>query len=523
MKAIFDQLKGMWTGGTAQQRGLAILSTLVLALGISAAVWFATRPDPALLFGGLEPADASAVVDELRAAGVEPEVRDGGRSVWVPKDKVAELRMRVSSAGLPRGSGTGWELFDKSNFGVSDFVQNVNYRRALEGELARDVASFDAVESASVRISTPRRSPFVGDRQQPKASVVLKLRAGGVLPANNVQAIQHFVAGAVEGLDAGDVRVMDTEMRLLSRNGGDAVAAETDNQLEFRAREEESRRKSAEEMLARVGVQADVRVAMEFDFQRLRETSEKYAPTGTVASETVESHSTKGGQSSSGGPVGTEQTIKEPTPPGDGVTSDERQETATTTYNVSRTVAERQLTTPVLKRISVSLVVDKSHEADLTRIEEVVKTAVGFDKNRGDTISTLSYAFATPETNTEPEPGGSALMPILIERGVEVLGIIGAIVILMQVLRVASKREAPRPRAVVGAGNAGADGARGAPRNRAGAGGAAGGGGSTAAEELLPLDDDSVPVRDLVKIAVERNKERATRVLRDWMQEGGSN
>ena len=120
-------------------------------------------------------------------------MRNDGRDVYVPRAQVSELRMLVSADGLPRGGGRGWELFDTSSFGVSDFVQNVNYRRALQGALERDIGSFDAIEAASVNISTPQRSPFLGDEIAPKASVMVRVRPGRSLAAQNVQAITHLV------------------------------------------------------------------------------------------------------------------------------------------------------------------------------------------------------------------------------------------------------------------------------------------------------------------------------------------
>lgn len=500
MKELAEQLRRIWTGGSATQRTLGVLSLLVVLLGVAASAWLATRPDWALLFGNLEPADAGAVVEQVRAAGVEAEVRDGGRSVWVPRAQVSEMRMQASAAGLPRGGASGWELFDNARFGVSDYVQNVNYLRALQGELARDIGSFEGVERASVNITRPKRSPFASQDEKPKAAVIVHTRGGRVLGGENVRAIAHLVSGAVEGLDPGDVRIVDGKGRVLSEGEEDTLAAIADRQLGFRLKEEDVRRRRAQEMLDRMQVQADVRVAVEVEFRHIRETSERFDPQGTVLSQTTTSRTSRPASAAAGGPAGIEAKVQEGLnlPSGGGGASEEIDESETTTYGTGRKVTTQNIDSPEVKRLSVSLVVHEDHRAQVGEIEELVKAAVLFDSARGDRISSMVHAFETPAT--APGPEAEPLPPfvtLLIERGVQVLGVLGALFLVLRVLRTGERQSVPTLTTE--------------PVTHHGA--------LPAAAPVAEREPESLPLtlRDLVSENVRTNPGTATRVLRSWI------
>ncbi len=503
MKQLLSQFGGILTGGTPAQRLLAVLSALVVLLGMGGSVYLATRPDYALLFGSLDPADAAAVVEEVRGAGVSAEVRDGGRSVYVPRQDVSEMRMLVSAAGLPRGSGSGWELFDDSSFGVSNFVQNVTFRRALQGALARDIASFDAVEKASVNITAAQRSPFLDQDSPPKASVIVHARAGRKLTEENVRAITHFVSGAVEGLDPDNVRVMDSQGRLLTEGEKEPGAVAADNLLAYRLREEEVRRKRAQELLDSKQIKADVRIALDAEFQQIKETSEKLDPKGPVLSETVESRSVTPAAARTGGPAGTEAKIAE----GAGAAAAasggvEKDETITTEYGQSRTVRSQETNTPKILRLGVSMILHPDHQSQLTEIEELIKAAVMFDEQRGDTFRSLVHAFAPPESEALPaDEGGMLFLPMILERSVQVLGILGALFLLFKILKSAERR-APRP-----AGRRAAGDAEAAPLPRA-----------AQVETSGATAPASLPLHDAIKATVEHDPGAATRVLRTWLR-----
>ncbi|MFG0320472.1 MAG: flagellar basal-body MS-ring/collar protein FliF [Planctomycetota bacterium JB042] len=509
MKDLLDQLASIWTGGSPTQRALAVLSAVVVALGVGSSVYLSTRPDFALLFGNLEPSDAAEVVERVRGAGVEARVEDGGRSVYVPREQVAEIRMVVSAAGLPRGGARGWELFDDSAFGVSEFVQNVNLRRALEGELARSIRSFDAIDDATVKISAPRRSPFVGDERKAKASVVIDPRAGRQIGLENVRAIEHLVSGAVEGLEIDQVRVLDTRGRVLSQTHEDPLAAAASTQMDYRLKREAERRRTAQEMLDRMGVVADVRVALELDFQQVSETSEKFDPTGTVLSETLDNSSTRPATVSNGGPAGAEAKIDgESLPSSASALTEETKETITSTYGVGKTVRSQQRLAPEVRRISVSLVVQKEFEDRMAEIVDQVKAAVGFVEGR-DVVKSMAHDFKLPEAEevveTAPE---STLVRDVAERGIQLLGILGALYLVLRILKTIERRERPATPAAPAAEATASAGETARPA-------------AAAAADAAPLE--SPRVEDLVRQSVERDPAAAARVLRGWLHEGDPN
>ncbi|MFH0945503.1 MAG: flagellar basal-body MS-ring/collar protein FliF [Planctomycetota bacterium] len=513
MKQLFAQLVEIWTGGTPAQRALGVLSALVVLLGIGGSIYLSTRPDYALLFGNLDPSDASQVVEEVRGAGVPAEVRGGGRDIFVPRQKISEMRMLVSAGGLPQGSGSGWELFDKSTFGVSDFVQNVTFRRALQGALARDIQSFDAVEKATVNITRPKRSAFLSNDQKPKASVIVKVRSGRSLSEENVLAIAHLISGAVEGLDSSDVKVMDSKMRLLSDEGSDgSVAAYGDKLQKLQLQEGENRRKQAQDQLDRMHIKADVRVAAEVEFQQIKQTTETVDPKGTVVEETVENRNSEPATSGIGGEVGTGAKIQDglSLPSGGGLLS-ETDEKITSKYAFGKSVRSEDINTPRVKRLSVSLVVHTDHEDRLQEIEDLVKAAVMFDESRSDTLSSMVHEFEVGGGELPlDEDGGASMLPMLLERGVQIVGILGALFLLMKVLRaVDRKRPAVAEKSVDHV-----------EHHRT----AASPGSEHEHEPQVKEEPALVPgLEDLVRQSVASDPRAASRVLRTWISGGEVN
>ena len=533
MKQLLQQVGSIWSEGTPTQRFLGGLSLLVVAVGLWAAVYLSTRPDYALLFGNLEPADAAQVVDVVEGTGVRVDVRAGGRSVFVPREQVAEMRMRVSSAGLPRGSGTGWELFDKSSFGVSDFEHSVMYRRALEGELSRSISTFEAVDSARVSITKPKRSPFVSSNRVAKASVVVRTMHSRELSRDNVAAIRHLIAGAVEGLEPNRVSVLDTRGKVLSEPESDSLTAGAGNQVELQQQVESYLVEKAQAMLDQVGVRAVVQVALDLDFQQMRKTSEIYEPEGRVLSETIQSNSSKPASIASEGPVGAESKIDGGLALASGATppSESNEETIKTEYTIGRTVKSEENTAPNVRRMTVSMFLHQDHDASLAKIENLVKTAVGFDPARGDQMESMTIDFGevAVEEPVAEDPGAPGWM-WMVERGIQVLGVLGALFILFRALRSTDRAAVARRRGAAPARQgdpalAGVDlGQPGATFDP-----------STLTEEQrvaagIPVGvgaegADGAPgtLRDVIRTSVESDPTAATRVLRNWLREGNPN
>jgi len=241
-----------------------------------------TAPQMTPLFTDLSFEDSAAIVKELDRQAVPYELRNDGNIVMVPKDRVARLRMTLAEGGLPKGGGVGYEIFDKSDaLGTTSFVQNINNLRALEGELARTIRSLDRVQAARVHLVMPERPLFSREKVEPSASIVLKVR--GTLEAQQVRAIRHLVASAVNGLKPQRVSIVDESGRLLADGAGDDGNGEV-NADERRAAFEKRLREQVEAIVtSAVGPgRARVELTADFDFNRVTQTSDKYDPEGRV-------------------------------------------------------------------------------------------------------------------------------------------------------------------------------------------------------------------------------------------------
>src|SRR5579872_1851188 len=289
LSQLGQQLLGIWKQLGLNQRISVMVSTVAVLIGLIALAFWSSRTDYSLLYGKLEEGEAAKVVAALDEAKVPYQVRGAG-SVWVPSDKVYSLRMQMASKGIPRsGDGVGFEIFDKANFGISDFVQHANYIRAVQGELARTISQLDQVESARVMIVMPENRLLMDAQRKPTASVFVHVK-GGPLPMSSVNSIRFLVANSVEGLQANNVSVVDNQGNVLSQNDeNDSIAGLSNNQLSARRNLEAYLTKNVETMLNQVlgPNQAVVRVAAEINMDSLTRKEEKFDPDGQVATETT--------------------------------------------------------------------------------------------------------------------------------------------------------------------------------------------------------------------------------------------
>ena len=269
---IGSQLQNIWKQLGNGQRLTLVVTAFAVIVGLSGLVFWSSRPDYALLYGKLDDAESSKVIAALTESGVPYQMTRGGGSISVPSDKVHQMRMQLASKGIPRGDGVGFEIFDKPNFGISDFVQRANYLRAVQGELSRTIGQVDSIESARVMIVMPENRLLTDNTKKPTASVFVRVRGNATLPAQNVNAIRFLVANAVEGLVANNVSVVDNLGNVLSENTeNDSVAGLSATQLNSRQNMEKYLAKKAEDMLNKVlGVgQSVVRVSADINFDSL--------------------------------------------------------------------------------------------------------------------------------------------------------------------------------------------------------------------------------------------------------------
>lgn len=391
----------------------AALSTLAL---VGALIYYGSQPDYGVLFSDLKPADAQTIVEKLKAGGVKYQVSDGGTTVSVPSERISELRLQMASSGVLSGGHVGFDLFDKTSFGTTDFTQQVNYQRAIEGELARTIEGMDEVESARVHVTQPRESIFADKAERAKASVMVRVRQGRELSRERTEAITNLIASAVEALDPQDISVMDTQGRVLSSaersgaaNGSGAFSSQIEARRKFEA-ETAARIVSLIEPISGPGhVRADV--AADIDFSQVEQMEEKYDPKSQVIRSqqtTQESRNQQpNGAASIVGARANDPSIPvtAPTPTVSPSPATDQRTAATTNYEIDKLVRRTTGGSGRISRLSVSVLVDykmaegspvvRSPE-ELQKIQDVVAAAVGVDTNRGDQIVVKTIPFDQP-------------------------------------------------------------------------------------------------------------------------------
>jgi flagellar M-ring protein FliF len=387
------------------------------------------QPPMGLLFSELSAQDSGQIVSKLEAQNVPYELRAGGTQIYVPSDRVLRLRMSFAEAGVPRGGTIGYEIFDRSDsIGATNFVQTLNHVRALEGELSRTISSIGPVATARVHLVIPRRDLFSRDRQEPTASVVLRLREAGTLPRQQVNAIQHLIASSVAGLKPARVSIIDDRGNLLARGQSDG----DDNSAQATAASAEEMRRGYEQRLARtieellersVGVgKVRAEVTAEMDFDRIVTNTESFDPDGQVvrSTQTVTESSDAKEASSTGG-----VSVTANLPEGDGNSQQGQNSNRTSrseetvNYEITKTIKNHIREAGAVRRLSVAVLVDgvttvaadgaRSYAPrpaeDIERLTALAKSAIGFNEKRGDTLELANLAFA----GTEPlEPGAPA-------------------------------------------------------------------------------------------------------------------
>jgi flagellar M-ring protein FliF len=374
-----------------------------------------TAPSMAPLFTELSLEDSNRVVKELESQGIPYELRGDGSTILIPKDQVTRARMRLAEGGLPRGGSVGYEIFDKSDtLGTTSFVQNVNHLRALEGELARTIRSIDRVSAARVHLVVPERQLFQRDRQDPSASIVLRVRSQ--LEQPQVRAIRHLVASAVRGLKPERVSIVDEQGRLLA-DGVGASEAGVAPLLDERNVAFEQRMKNQVESIVSSVVgpgRARVTVSAELDYTRVQQTSDRYDPESRVVRSTQsreEAAQSNQGQQDGGVtvnnqlPGNSQQQGAQQTASADS----NRKSEETVNYEISRTTRTEVTEPGRVKRLSVAVLVDgiykkgannneTTYEArpqeEIDRIGALVRSAIGFDDKRGDKVEVVNLRFA---------------------------------------------------------------------------------------------------------------------------------
>jgi len=416
---------------------LGILIALAAGIaGLVAATMWTQQPEMQVLFANLAPEDAGAIVEKLKEGKVPYEVGLGGTSLLVPSAQVHDLRLQLAGQGLPHGGGVGFEIFDRSSLGMSEFVQKLNYRRALQGELARTIAQMPDVARARVHLAVPERRLFATDHDRPRASVVLSLRGSNPLSRTQIQGIVHLVASSVEGLQTRDVTVVDGNGRLMSDGGGggDGSSRLTGSQLDYQRTLEKDIETRIQTMLERIvgNNKAVVRVSSVLDLRQVEMTEERYDPNGQVArSEQRTQEKANGTNGVSGGVPGVASNVPPGTPqePSQTSSTNTANKNEVINYEISRTVAKIIEPTGTIKQLSVAVLVDGNYEAakdgsqansaearkyvprtetEMKQIEEIVKKAMGYSADRQDQVEVVNVQFGLDADVSAASGGTSA-------------------------------------------------------------------------------------------------------------------
>jgi flagellar M-ring protein FliF len=413
----------------------AFLFTFVLRMG---------SEQNALLFAGVETREAAEITQRLEAANIPYEVRGDGSSIFVPRSRVPEARMMLSAEGLPSRGSIGYEIFDAPDaLGQTQFQQNINRLRALEGELARTIASLDGIDGARVHLVLPERQLFQRDAEQPSASIVLQLRRDELTP-QQVRAIRNLVASATPGLTANRVTILDETGRLLAAASTEDGANADGIDARQVAVEERIRRTVTDIVEGVVGSgNARVQVSAEMDFNRVSETSERFDPEGRVVRSTSTAEETsvnaERSQATSAGANVPDATNTAGSASSGQANNQSSQETVN--YEISRTTRTEVSEGGRIRRLSVAVAVDgvttpgegenaepayapRSQE-EMQRLTQLVRSAVGFNAERGDTVEVVNTQFArpvAPEAAAEDAGMFSFLGDLDVMRIIEIVG-----------------------------------------------------------------------------------------------------
>jgi len=459
----------------------AMVAVTVALVGFFAFVIMrVTTPQMTPLFTDLTLEDSAAIAKELDREGVTYQLRNDGNIIMVPTDRVARLRMTLAENGLPKGGGVGYEIFDKSDaLGTTSFVQNINSLRALEGELARSIQGLDRVEAARVHLVMPERPLFSRDRVDPSASIVLKVR--GTLDAAQVRAIRHLVATAVNGLSPQRISIIDEQGQLLADGAADAITGSDVSTDERQAAYEKHLRQQVEAIVSSVvgPGHSRVQVSADFDFNRITQTSDKYDPEGRVirSSQTRE-ETTASADGNQQVTVGNELpgTNQKPPPAADSGPHDQsRKSEEIVNYEISKTTKTEVIDGGRVNRVSVAVLVDGTYGKDdkgdvtyqprskdeLDQIGTLVRSAIGFNQNRGDEVEVVNLRFAETPALTIREPTGwldaMKFTKDDIMRAIEmvVMGVLGLVVLLLVVRPLVRRIVTPEePKALTAQGGA---------------------------------------------------------------------
>ena len=444
MDSILGNL-GRMVGDMPPARRITLVVVALLCVGALLGVsYWGSQPQYQLLYANLEPKAASAVLDELKSEKVTYRLGEGGKAIFVPSKRVYDLRLSLAGKGLPSAGGEGLEIFDRNAMGATRFMQEVNYQRALQSELVRSITQIHGVRGARIHIVTPKESLFVEDRQQARASVILNVDPDERMKGQQVKAIAYLVAGAIKGLEPSRVAIVDSNGAILQSGEGedDSPTALSGDELSYQFTLEKERKERIEAILGRVVGPDHViaRVTAFLDFKHSESTAEVFDPDATaIRSQHTHARTSSRSGVATGGVAGVDANLPgraaaptpTPTPKGE----NDRDETVN--YEVTKTVTRTVAPVGQIKRLTAAVLVDGSYKEvtgkdgvvtrefvprtpeEIAHFTALVKSAVGYNADRGDQVEVVSMPFTGDEVAApvEPAPAWQQYVPLILAIG----------------------------------------------------------------------------------------------------------
>ncbi|SAL28289.1 flagellar MS-ring protein [Caballeronia udeis] len=452
-----------------------IIAVAILAVVVAGLVMWSRQPDYRVLFSNLSDRDGGAIIAALQQGNIPYKIAESGGAILVPNDAVHETRLRLASQGLPKNGSVGFELMDNQKFGISQFAEQVNYQRALEGELEKTIASISSVREARVHLAIPKPTVFVREKELPTASVMLNLYPGRALDEGQILAIQHMVSSSVADLPVKGVTIVDQDGNLLtqqsSANGLDA------SQLKYVQQIERNTQGRIDAILAPLfgAGNAHSQVSADIDFSKLEQTAESYGPNANPQNTAIRSQQSSVSNDSGGAAAGGVPGALSNQPPAaasapidaaasgvDGKTAPvSMRKDTTTNYEVDRTVRHYEQPMGGIKRLSVAVVVNYQKQVDakglvsmqplsadkLAQVQQLVKDAMGYDEKRGDSVNVVNSTFLVDSTVIPDVPWWRT--PDMIARAIQLAKYAGigavALFLYFSMVKPAMRRAFPPP------------------------------------------------------------------------------
>jgi len=448
---IVSGLRQKWLDLSLAKKVAAGILAVALICTLFIIVRALSRPKMAPLFTELEASDAARVTERLKELGVAYTLASEGRSILVPEDKVYDLRIQLAGDGTLLASGTGFELFDETKLGATDFSRRIDYQRALQEELRRTIVQIDEVEQARVHLAIPEPSVFIEETAAPSASILLKLKPYAKLSELQVRGIINLVAGSVEKLSPEAITIVDTQGNILSsdiaRSMAEQLAEATNEQLAVRRSFERELEQRLQNLLDRVlgPGQSIAMLTAELDFNSTETTLITFGEEGVPRSQQVIREEWAGSGSFTGGEAGTGSNIPGYVVGGESGESTYSRTEETTNYEIDETREKQILAPGRLQRLHTAVVINSKDnnlsEAQIRQIEETVAAAIGYQEERGDSISVSAMDFDTSHIEAALEDWEKAQKQERLERYITLGAIaLAALILLIFVLRFLAKR-----------------------------------------------------------------------------------